>query len=200
MDDGVAHSRKFSHTYVVFVVLCTDTGFGVIQKHAVEQAFRAVDRRFFVPQDHLDVAYSDQPLRDGHLHISAPHIYGCVVEALEVEPAMSFLNIGSGTGYVSAIVGQLLGPTGSSFGVEIHQETVDHCLASMQRWEDATTGQLQLPYTKFIHGNGLQIDVTKGEAAIGFHRIYVGASISNKQLTQLVHLLRVGGVLVGPGT
>lgn len=52
------------------------------------------------------------------MHISAPHIYGSAIEALDLVPnsCTSFLNIGSGTGYVSAIVAGILGPNSLNYG------------------------------------------------------------------------------------
>ena len=64
------------------------------------------------------MAHMDQPLREGNLHISAPHIYGSVLEALELRPnsSLSFLNLGSGTGYLSCIVASILGSHSNNFG------------------------------------------------------------------------------------
>lgn len=230
-------------------VVSLGAGFGVIHSDAVEAAFRAVDRRFFVPQvrflffhdanettrfgssvtrgtpcrepmpllllqlqltldlpllpkqNRLDLAHSDQPLREGHVHISAPHIYGCIAEALDVIPnsSLSFLNVGSGTGYLSSIVAHILGPTGVCYGVEINRATVDHCLASMDRWKAAHRERIDLPHIEFIHGNGLQIDAAIGESLIGYDRIYVGAAVERASLNQLALLLRMGGILVAPG-
>jgi protein-L-isoaspartate O-methyltransferase len=111
--------------------------------------------------------------------------------------SLSFLNIGSGTGYLSSIVGHILGPTGICYGVEIHKGAVEHCLASMDRLK--AHRELDLPHMEFIHGNGLQIDVTTGESLIGYDRIYVGASVERASLNQLASLLRPGGILVAPG-
>ena len=68
-------------------------------------------------QNRQDVAHSDQPLKEGNIHISAPHIYGSVVEALELHPnsALSVLNAGSGTGYLSCIAAIILGQRSSHY-------------------------------------------------------------------------------------
>lgn len=57
------------------------------------------------------MAYADKPLRDGNVHISAPHIYGSVLEALELpkNSSLCFLNAGSGTGYLTCIAATILG-------------------------------------------------------------------------------------------
>ena len=51
-------------------------------------------------------------------HISAPHIYGAVLEALDLHPdsTQAFLCIGSGTGYLCAIAAEILGPKSLNFG------------------------------------------------------------------------------------
>jgi protein-L-isoaspartate O-methyltransferase len=146
-------------------------------------------------------AHSDEPLREGNIHISAPHIYGCIVEALHLTPksSMSFLNIGSGTGYLSSIVAHILGATGICYGIEINRQAYDHGMSCVQRWKDENR-HLDLPWMEFINGNGLHIDTNTGESIHGFDRIYVGAAVERAKLRQLTALLRVGGILVGPGT
>ena len=66
-----------------------------------------------------ELAYSDQPLKEGKIHISAPHIYCTVLEALQLEEnsSISFLNIGSGTGYLSCIIAEILGPKSLNYGM-----------------------------------------------------------------------------------
>lgn len=73
---------------------------GILTKRDVLAAFRLVPRAFFVPAEALALAYIDAPLREGPVHLSAPHIYGAVLDALELKPGASFLNVGSGTGCV----------------------------------------------------------------------------------------------------
>jgi len=66
-----------------------------------------------------DHAYLDQPLKDGEIHLSAPHMYCTIVERLELEKgaSLSFLNIGSGSGYLSCLVAHLLGSKSLNYGV-----------------------------------------------------------------------------------
>ena len=60
---------------------------GVITSKEVEEAFRAVPRGAFVPPDLQLEAYIDSPLLgDPHLHMSAPHMYATVLEALDLSP------------------------------------------------------------------------------------------------------------------
>lgn len=63
-----------------------------ITTKAVENAFLNVPRAAFLPEDLQDEAYSDSPIRgDDHLHMSAPHMYATVLEALELKPGLLIL-------------------------------------------------------------------------------------------------------------
>ena len=79
------------------------------------------------------------------MHISAPHIYGSVVEALELRPnsSLSFLNIGCGTGYLTCIVAEILGPTSTHYSVDIHEDVVDHSLVDSIQFANFS-GQLMV--------------------------------------------------------
>lgn len=80
-----------------------------IKTATVESAFRAVDRASYYVKAYRDTAYKDVAWKHGNLHLSAPCIYSEVMEALKLEPGLSFLNLGSGTGYLSTMVGLILG-------------------------------------------------------------------------------------------
>ncbi|GKY90528.1 hypothetical protein MPSEU_000026500 [Mayamaea pseudoterrestris] len=175
--------------------------FGVIASPAVEEAFRAVDRRFFVPTNTRHLAHIDQPLREGNVHISAPHMYGAIVEALDLTPSSctTFLNIGSGTGYLSCIVSHILGSASTTFGVDIDAQVLAHSTRAVDEWLDSrANGDKGLAQMEVVHGNGLCISSDQGEGAIGFDRIYVGAAIKKQSMNQLVELLKPGGIFVGP--
>jgi protein-L-isoaspartate O-methyltransferase len=80
-----------------------------IKTPGVERVFRAVDRGDYYLPEHKDSAYKDLAWKHGNIHLSAPCIYAEVLEALCLGPGMSFLNLGSGTGYLSTMAGLILG-------------------------------------------------------------------------------------------
>lgn len=164
----------------------------LVESHALRSkecidAFKAVDRGHFWPATGGDLAYADMPLRHGRLHLSAPHIYGKALESLmPLQPGMSFLNIGSGTGYFNCIVSEFTGPHAANHGVEIWPETVAHAKARA-----AALGKHSLQFTV---GNIYQLNVND---TMRYDRIYVGACANSKS-KYLYRLLEVGGILIGP--
>lgn len=80
-----------------------------IKTPEIERVFRAVDRGSYFLPDARKTAYHDLAWKLGNIHISAPCIYSAVMENLNLAPGLSFLNVGSGTGYLSTMVGLTLG-------------------------------------------------------------------------------------------
>jgi protein-L-isoaspartate(D-aspartate) O-methyltransferase len=79
-----------------------------IRDERVLEAIRAVPRHLFV-DDHLRAqAYRDNalPIREGQT-ISQPYVVARMTELLQVEPSHSVLEIGTGSGYQTAVLAQL---------------------------------------------------------------------------------------------
>mmetsp|Transcript_24200 Transcript_24200/g.51399 ORF Transcript_24200/g.51399 Transcript_24200/m.51399 type:complete len:491 (-) Transcript_24200:2821-4293(-) len=172
--------------------------FQIILSLDVEAGFRSVDRELFVPKLSKEIAHKDQPIRENNIHISAPHIYGSVIEALDLKKGAGFsvLNAGSGTGYLTCIAASILGPRSVHYCVEIHEDVIRHCKEAIAAWEktnDQGTSNIDI-----IHGNALELNTNKGECAFGFDRIYIGAAIHRFNLHMFKKMLKPGGVLVGP--
>jgi protein-L-isoaspartate(D-aspartate) O-methyltransferase len=74
----------------------------------VLDAMRKVPRHEFVPESQREMAYEDTPLPIGHGQtISQPFIVGFMTEALDVQASARVLEIGTGSGYQAAILGEL---------------------------------------------------------------------------------------------
>jgi len=105
---------------------------GVLTDQRIRDAFLAVDRGLFLPDGLGEAAYEDCPVKVGNIHASAPHIYASVLEALDIQEGVSFLNVGSGTGYVSTLVATLAGPSSINHGIEIHKDVFDFSVERIQ--------------------------------------------------------------------
>lgn len=81
-----------------------------IRDARVLAAMRAVPRHRFVPDDHQDQAYGDFPLPIGfNQTISQPYIVAFMTEALRAGPDAKVLEIGTGSGYQAAVLGEVAG-------------------------------------------------------------------------------------------
>ena len=79
-----------------------------IKDAAVLRAFRTVPRHRFVSARMQKTAYADRalPTTDGQT-ISQPYIVGLMTQALEAQGAAKVLEIGTGSGYQTAILAEL---------------------------------------------------------------------------------------------
>lgn len=79
-----------------------------IKERKVLDAFYKIERHKFVPRDLAGSAYGDYPLAIGEGQtISQPYIVALMTEALELTGAEKVLEIGTGSGYQTAILAQL---------------------------------------------------------------------------------------------
>jgi protein-L-isoaspartate(D-aspartate) O-methyltransferase len=76
----------------------------------VLRAMHAVPRHEFVPRDLIRFAYDDRPLDIGYgATISQPYIVAAMTQLLEVRKHHRVLEIGTGSGYQAAVLGELAG-------------------------------------------------------------------------------------------
>lgn len=164
----------------------------------VEGAFRAVDRAMYfeIEDDETTDPYDEDPWRRGNLHLSAPCIYAKVVEALDLHPGLSFLNLGSGTGYLNTIVGLLVGPNGPNHGIEFHSDVVDYAYKRLQEFklQSYAIDKFEFSEPIFIQGNCINLNPD-----IRYDRIYLGAACLPELELFIKRLVKLdGGVLVMP--
>jgi protein-L-isoaspartate(D-aspartate) O-methyltransferase len=85
-----------------------------IRDGRVLAAFARVPRRFFVPDAAQDLSEGDHPLEIGYGQtISQPYIVAAMTEALDLQGHERVLEVGTGSGYQTAILCELL-PLGNT--------------------------------------------------------------------------------------
>ncbi|MBE0558988.1 MAG: protein-L-isoaspartate(D-aspartate) O-methyltransferase [Proteobacteria bacterium] len=91
-----------------------------ITDSATLAVLRTVQRHRFVPQDRVGEAYEDGPIPIGYGQtISQPYIVALMTELLQVESGDRVLEIGTGSGYQAAVLGDIVD---SVYTVEIVEE------------------------------------------------------------------------------
>jgi protein-L-isoaspartate(D-aspartate) O-methyltransferase len=89
-----------------------------ISDERVLDAMLRVPRHEFVPERSRDQAYEDHPLPIGENQtISQPYIVASMLQALALKPADKVLEVGTGSGYVTALLAELVAQV---FSIERH--------------------------------------------------------------------------------
>ncbi|GFQ00486.1 protein-l-isoaspartate o-methyltransferase 1 [Phtheirospermum japonicum] len=151
-----------------------------------------IDRALFVPEG--TPPYDDSPMQIGYnATISAPHMHAMCLELLEdhLKPGMHALDVGSGTGYLTACFVVMVGPQGRAVGVEHIPELVESSIKNIQK---SAAAPLLKEGSFSVHvGDGRQ-----GWPEFGpYDAIHVGAAAPEIP-TALIEQLKPGGRLVIP--
>ncbi|CAO3621609.1 unnamed protein product [Cunninghamella echinulata] len=149
----------------------------------------AIDRK-----DYCEYSpYQDSPQTIGYgVTISAPHMHAYALEQLEkfLQPGMKALDVGSGSGYLTACMAEMVGPNGRAIGIEHISELVDYSIKNVRKrhsdWIDS--GRI-----KFVVGDG-RLGYTEDAK---YDCIHVGAA-SPKKPTELIEQLKAPGRLFVP--
>ena len=126
----------------------------------VESAFRNIPRHEFVPTSDLDYAYYNEPLPImKNQTISQPGVVSRMTEWLDIKDGQNILEIGTGSGWQTAILSYLVGK-GTVYSVEIHPELVKFAKENLEKlgidnvhviFSDGSTGYIKAsPYDRII--------------------------------------------------
>ena len=100
----------------------------------VEDALRKYRREFFVPENCRHLAYRDFPISIGfNQTISQPSTVVAMTEALEIKQGEKVLEIGTGSGWQSAILSYLVGEKGHVYTIEILEELAEFARSNLNR-------------------------------------------------------------------
>ncbi|XP_069996016.1 protein-L-isoaspartate O-methyltransferase domain-containing protein 1 [Penaeus vannamei] len=167
-----------------------------IRTPLLERVFRAVDRGDYFTSENRELAYRDNAWKKGNLHLSAPCIYAKVMEGLQLAPGQSFLNLGSGTGYLSTMAGLILGPYGINHGVELHADVVSYGQERLEHFKKNSSAIDAFTFCdpQFVQGNCLCLPPDMRL----YDRVYCGASCPESHENYMKGLINEGGILVMP--
>jgi protein-L-isoaspartate(D-aspartate) O-methyltransferase len=154
-----------------------------IRDERVLSAIGKVPREKFITPEYAREAYADAPLPIGEGQtVSQPYMVAAMVEALELQPMDRVLEVGTGTGYEAAVVGELAAEV---WTIERHAELAEkaqHILTDM---------------------GCLNVHVACGDGSLGlpehapFDKIIVAAGAPQAP-PSLVAQLAEGGIMVVP--
>jgi protein-L-isoaspartate(D-aspartate) O-methyltransferase len=123
--------EKYQSKLDALVIHMKNTGF--LNDKRVESAIKSIPRHNFIPKSLLDRAYENGPLpiMNGQT-ISQPSVVARMTEWLDVKEGQKILEIGSGSGWQSAILSKLVG-TGKIFTIERHENLANFARENLKR-------------------------------------------------------------------
>lgn len=158
---------------------------GEVTSDSVARALAAVPRHEFVPGPVRDLAYEDRPLDIGNGQVvTAPHLVARMSELLDVERGDEVLEVGTGSGYHAAVLGEIAGPE-NVVTVERFPDLASRARRALDR-----TGYGEVPVVLGDGSGGLP-------AGAPFDRINV-TSVAPDVPAPLVEQLADGGRMVIP--
>lgn len=93
---------------------------GALKSQSLINAFKRCDRIIFIPKELYPYAYEDHPLPIGKGQtISQPYTVAIMLELLQPNIGDRILDIGSGSGWTTALLAAAVGTAGTVEGVEI---------------------------------------------------------------------------------
>lgn len=159
---------------------------GVLRSKLIIEAFRHIDRKDFVLAEYAESAYINEPLPIGYGQtISQPYTVAFMLELLELRKNQRILDVGSGSGWTTALLAHVVGTRGRVYGVEVKPELVIFGKRNVEKY-------------KFSHASIEHAGDAFGLPDKGpFDKILVSAaSVSLPE--ELIDQLAVGGIIVIP--
>ncbi|MBI2514917.1 protein-L-isoaspartate O-methyltransferase [Candidatus Wolfebacteria bacterium] len=146
---------------------------GYLKTPEIIEAFRAIDRQDFVPEEYKKDAYVNAPLPiDFGQTISQPLTVAFMLELLEPKKGEKILDVGAGSGWVTALLSWLVGETGRVLAIERIPELqefaekntakysfVERGIAKIVKADGSKGYSKEAPYDKIIGGAASQGEI-----------------------------------------
>ena len=146
-------------------------------------AFRAVPRHVFVASANAQRAYGDFPIAiAAGQTISQPFVVAAMIEAAEIKPGDHVLEVGSGSGYATAVISRI---AGSVVGIERHQVLADLGRERLRR--------LGYSNAKIVHADG-----TRGWPEDAPYDAIIASATGSHVPQPFIDQLKPGGRVVMP--
>ena len=166
---------------------------GYLKTPATIDAFEAIDRARFIPQDLETLAYVNEPLPIGHGQtISQPLTVAFMLELLRPKRGEKILDIGSGSGWQTALLAHIVGKKGKIIAIEKVLPLKAMTEENVEKYGFIKKGIVKVIWDDGSKGAPENL-IPKG----GFDKIIAAASAEEIPKEWIIQL-KVGGRLVAP--
>lgn len=157
----------------------------VLVTRSIIDALSKMDRINFIRPEDLNRAYMDNPLSIGYGQtISQPYTVVFMLELLQPEKGNKVLDIGSGSGWTTALLAYIVQKDGSVLGMEKASDLVKFGKSNIEKYN-------------FTNAKIVQSGEELGKPEEQFDRILVSAA-AREVPDELVNQLKIGGRMVIP--
>jgi protein-L-isoaspartate(D-aspartate) O-methyltransferase len=173
---------------------------GYLKSQRLIDAFSEIDRKDFVPEELSDFAYHNEPLPIGFEQtISQPLTVAFMLELLELKPQDKVLEIGSGSGWQTALIAKIIGDSQNDSEDNQKDECKIVALERIPQLKEMTErnlskyGFLKKGIVKVILADG-----TKGYPDQAPYDKIIAAASAKEIPKEWKEQLKIGGRIVAP--
>lgn len=164
-------------------------GDGYLKTPAIIDSFRNIDRRDFIPKESEERAYENIALPIGKKQtISQPLVVAFMLELLDLKPGEKILEIGTGSGWKTMLIANLIGESGKIFSIERIRELYDIAKLNTDKYKDLKEGRVDL-----LLGDG-----AKGYKEKAPYDKIIAAASAEEIPVAWKEQLKIGGRIVAP--
>jgi len=161
---------------------------GYLKSQPVIEAFKSIDRKDFLPEDLQNQSYGNTALPIGEKQtISQPLVVAFMLELLELKPGEKILEIGTGSGWNTALMAKIIGEQGKIYSVERIESLHNFAKKNISKYEFAG-GIVEL-----ILGDG-----SKGFSGGAPYDKIIAAASGKEIPPAWKEQLKIGGRIVAP--
>ncbi|MBU2236041.1 protein-L-isoaspartate O-methyltransferase, partial [Patescibacteria group bacterium] len=161
-------------------------GQGYLRNPEIINAFYRIKRRDFLPEKMKEKDTINAPLHIGYGQTnSQPLTVAFMLEVLEPQEGDRILDVGSGSGWQTALLADIVGDNGHVYGIER--------IAELKDFGEQNARKYNFVNITVTHGDG-----TKGLRAYAPYDKIIVAAAAQEIPQSLIDQLRVGGRLVIP--
>jgi protein-L-isoaspartate(D-aspartate) O-methyltransferase len=163
---------------------------GYLKTPEIIEAFKTINRVDFVTKEYKSEAYINAPLPiDFGQTISQPLVVAFMIELLEPKPGEKILDIGAGSGWVSALLAKIVGENGRVIGVERIPELKEMAEKNISKYSFIEKG-----IANVVLGDG-----SKGyKKEANYDKIISAAAARGELPREWQKQLKIGGRIVAP--